>query len=206
MVFQYAQIGSASETARDNVERESSDNLLLARVAKHDRAALAEVYTRFQRPLFRYLFHLLGQKELAEDVMQEVMVIVWRKAHTFRGASRAAHWIFGIAHHQAFKALRRDTTASTVELDVALDIPDEAPGPEAEVLRRATHDEVACALACLTPEHREALELAFFEDFSSREIAEIAGVPVGTVKSRLTYARRALKAALLRNGWGDRAQ
>jgi len=183
------------------VGRDASDNLLLSRVANKDRAALAEVYARFQRPLFRYLFHLLRQKELAEDVLQEVMVIIWQKAYTFQGASQSAHWIFGIAHHQAFKALRRDAAVSTVELDAALEFPDDALTPEAEVLRQATHEEVARALACLTPEHREALELTFFEDFSSREIAEIVGVPVGTVKSRLTYARRALKAALLRNGW-----
>ena len=183
------------------MERETSDNLLLARVAKQDRSALAEVYARFQRPLFRYLFHLLGQKELAEDVLQEVMMAVWQKAHTFRGSTQAAQWIFGVAHHQAFKALRRDATASFVELGAALDLPDESLDPEAGALCRATHDEIARALACLTPEHREALELAFFQDFSGQEIADIVGIPLGTVKSRLSYARRALKAALLRNGW-----
>jgi len=183
------------------VERETSDNLLLARVAKQDRSALAEVYARFQRPLFRYLFHLLGQKELAEDVLQEVMMAVWQKAHTFCGSAQAAQWIFGVAHHQAFKALRRDAAASFVELGAALDLPDESLDPEAGALCRATHDEIARALACLTPEHREALELAFFQDFSGQEIADIVGIPLGTVKSRLSYARRALKAALLRNGW-----
>ena len=183
--------------------RESSDNLLLARVARHDRSALAEVYARFQRPLFSYLFHLLGQQEMAEDVLQEVMVIVWQKAHTLQGDAKAAQWIFGVAHHQAFKALRRGATITFVELDAALELPDAALDPEADILRRATHDEIAQALACLTPEHREALELAFFQDFSGKEIAEIVGVPLGTVKSRLSYARRALKAALLRNGWGE---
>jgi RNA polymerase sigma-70 factor (ECF subfamily) len=56
-------------------------------------------------------------------------------------------------------------------------------------------------MACLTPEHREVLELAFFQDFACKEIAAIAGIPLGTVKSRLSYARRALKAAILQNGW-----
>ncbi|EFH85879.1 RNA polymerase sigma factor [Ktedonobacter racemifer] len=183
------------------MRRESPENLLLARVAKRDREALAEVYARFQRPLFSYLFHLLEQKELAEDVLQEVIVIIWQKAHTFQGVAPAARWIFGIAHHQAFKALRRNASATFIDLEAVLDLPDEEQDPETDVLRQTTYEEIAKALACLTPEHREVLELAFFQDFASKEIAAIVGVPLGTVKSRLSYARRALKAALLRNGW-----
>ena len=191
----------ASETAGKVAGREASENILLARVAKRDREALAEVYARFQRPLFSYLFHLLGQKELAEDVLQEVIVIVWQRAHTFQGTAPAARWIFGIAHHQAFKALRRAGNMTFIELEAALNVADEALDPEADILRRITHEEIAKALACLTPEHREVLELAFFQDFACKEIAAIVGIPLGTVKSRLSYARRALKAALLRNGW-----
>jgi RNA polymerase sigma-70 factor (ECF subfamily) len=200
----YIRIGlfkQANETIRSAVSRDSPENLLLARVAKKDREALSEVYARFQRPLFRYLFHLLGQKELAEDILQEVIVIVWQKAHTFQRTSQAASWIFGIAHHQAFKALRRDTSTAFVSLEAAMGIPDETLDPEADMLRQTTHEEVAQALACLSHEHREVLELAFFQDFACKEIAAIVGIPLGTVKSRLSYARRALKIALLRNGW-----
>ncbi len=183
------------------MDREPTENRLLARVARRDRAALAELYARFQRPLFSYLFHLLGQKEVAEDVLQEVMLVVWQQAHTFQGKAQVASWIFGIAHHQAFKALRRDAGTMCIDLEAALDLADEAQNPELDVLRRVTHEEIAAALACLSPEHREVLELAFFQDFACKEIAAIAGIPLGTVKSRLSYARRALKAALLRNGW-----
>lgn len=189
------------ESCEDQARRERSENALLARVAKRDREALAQIYVRFQRPLFSYLFHLLGQKELAEDVLQEVLMIVWQKAHTFQGTAPAARWIFGIAHHQAFKALRRDASALFVDLEAALDLPDAEAEPESDLLRRTTRAEIAAALACLTPEHREVLELAFFQDFACKEIAAIVGIPLGTVKSRLSYARRALKAALLRNGW-----
>jgi RNA polymerase sigma-70 factor, ECF subfamily len=191
----------ASEPIRSNVSQPSPDNLVLARVAKRDREALAEVYARFQRPLFRYLFHLLGKKEPAEDVLQEVMVIVWQKAHTFHGTGTVAGWLFRIAHHQAFKALRQDARAICIELEAAGDLADETLEPEADLLRQTTHEELALALACLAPEHREVLELAFFQDFAGKEIAAIVSIPLGTVKSRLSYARRALKAALLRNGW-----
>jgi RNA polymerase sigma-70 factor (ECF subfamily) len=182
-------------------DRDAPESLLLARVAKRDREALSEVYTRFQRPLFSYLFHLLGQKELAEDVLQEVIVIIWQKAHTFQGTAPAARWIFGIAHHQAFKALRRDANATFLDLEAAVDIADETLDPEITLLRQNTHEEITRALTALTPEHREVLELAFFQDFTGKEIAAIIGIPLGTVKSRLSYARHALKKALLRNGW-----
>jgi RNA polymerase sigma-70 factor (ECF subfamily) len=191
----------ASEPISSDVSHPSPDTHLLARIAKKDREALAEVYARFQRPLFRYLFHLLGQKELAEDALQEVMLVIWQRAHTFHGTGQAAGWMFGIAHHQAFKALRRDASATLIELEAASDLADEALDPEADLLRQTTHEEIALALACLTPEHREVLELAFFQDFACKEIATIVGIPLGTVKSRLSYARRALKVALLRNGW-----
>lgn len=197
-------LGLSRQTSKpisSDASHPSPDNLLLARVAKKDREALAEVYARFQRPLFRYLFHLLGQKELAEDVLQEVMLVVWQKAHTFQGTGQVASWIFGIAHHQAFKALRRDASVSMIELEAASELADAALDPEADLLRKTTREEIAQALACLTPEHREVLELAFFQDFACKEIAAIVGIPPGTVKSRLSYARRALKAALLQHGW-----
>ncbi len=179
----------------------SPDTLALARVAKHDREALAEVYARFQRPLFRYLFHLLGQKEAAEDVLQEVMLIVWQKAHTFHGTSTVASWLFGIAHHQAFKAMRREAHATVLDLEAVGDLADEAFDLEADLLRQMTQEAITQALACLTPEHREVLELAFFQDFTGKDIASIVGIPLGTVKSRLSYARQALKTALLQRGW-----
>lgn len=181
----------------------SAEERLLARVARHERDALAELYERFHRPLFTYLVHLLGRKELAEDVLQEVMVIVWRQADSFRGDAPVARWLFGIAHHQAFKALRKEPAAPHLALDAALELADESLDPEADLLRQTTHDELIEALAQLTPEHREALELAFFQEFACKEIAAIVGIPVGTVKSRLSYARRALKAILVSNGLGQ---
>ena len=191
----------AGESGANEVSQEDFDNLLLERVAQRDRAAFGEFYARFSRPLFSYLFHLLEQKELAEDVLQEVMVIVWQKAHTFRGTGAAASWIFGIAHRQAFRVLRGRSGATFVELAATIGLQDDGPDPETALLRRATQVEMAAALQQLTPEHREVLELAFFQDFGGKEIAAIVGIPLGTVKSRLSYARRALRAALLQAGW-----
>lgn len=182
-------------------DKERNDRVLLERVVCKERAAIAEVYERFQWPLFHYLYHLLGQKELAEDVLQEVMVIVWQKAETFRGQGSVSGWIFGIAHHQAFKVLDCNARVVLTELEAALDILDESLTPELGAIRDVTNTEVITGLASLTPEHREVLQLAFFQECSCKEIATIVGIPEGTVKSRLSYARRALKVILLRNGW-----
>jgi RNA polymerase sigma-70 factor (ECF subfamily) len=138
---------------------------------------------------------------LAEDVLQEVLVVVWQKASSFKGKGPAANWIFGIAHHQAYKMLRRDAGVKFAELEAAYHLSDATVDLEAAMLGRTTHAEVAAALTLLTPEHREVLELTFFQNFGCKEIAEIVGIPTGTVKSRLSYARHALKKALLSNGW-----
>jgi RNA polymerase sigma-70 factor (ECF subfamily) len=182
--------------------------LLIKRIAHKDRAALAEFYARFQRPLFNYVLRLLGHEALAEDLLQEVMLIVWQQAQSYRGKATVKSWLFSIAHHQAYKVLRQ--RAREVSLDSALDnqpalqdLPDDTITPEDSALRRATGEEVNKALSYLSAEHREVLELAFYQEFSTREIATIVGIPEGTVKSRLSYARRALKAALLSNGWED---
>jgi RNA polymerase sigma-70 factor (ECF subfamily) len=79
---------SVPQIKRKVVSQDSPHNLLLERVAKKDREALALIYAHFERPLFSYLFHLVGQKELAEDVLQEVMVIVWQKHTPFGEIAR----------------------------------------------------------------------------------------------------------------------
>ena len=178
------------------IPTDESDRLLLSRLAQKDRAALAVFYERFQRPVFGYLYRYFGVRELAEDVLQEVMLVAWQKAASFRGEGRVQSWVFGIAHRLATVALRREK-GNLLELDTGITLPDAESMLEDSAIRKSAADELAAALASLTPVHREVLELAFYQDFSCKEIASIVGVPEGTVKSRLSYARRSLKAILL---------
>jgi RNA polymerase sigma-70 factor (ECF subfamily) len=174
------------------------DRRILGRIASGDRDALAELYARFQGTLFRYLLQLTNERGLAEEVLQDTLVGVWKSAGSFEGRSSVQTWLIGIARRQAHNTLRRRALprADVEELDV---LPASSPDPEDAALASAEREEVAAAVRWLTPAHREVLTLAFVEELSYGEIASIVGVPEGTIKSRLSNAKRNLRA-LLRNG------
>jgi len=171
------------------------DRQLLDRIARGDRTALAELYTRYQAPLFRYLVQLIGDHGLAEEVLQDTLVAVWRSAAGFEGRSTVQTWLIGIARRQAHNTLRRRSLplADESELDV---VSASEPEPESAALASAEREELAAAIRCLAPVHREVLVLAFVNGLSYREMATTLGVPEGTIKSRLNNAKRALRTLL----------
>ena len=185
-------IGAVPSPCPDDVEHK-----LLARIAKQDRAALAEFYDHFQQRLFGYLFRLTNSRVLAEDVLQEVLLVVWRTAESYRGESKVSSWVFGIAHNLALAALRHDHADQQVGWETVAEVESDEPSLEDDTISRVNAETILKALEHLTPIHRSVLELAIYQDFSCKEIAVITGVAEGTVKSRLSYARRALKAALI---------
>ena len=176
---------------------QQTDSILLARIARHERPALSEFYDRFHLRLFGYLFRITGNHFVAEDVLQEVMLVVWQKANSYKGDGKPSTWVFGIAHNLALAALRRDRTSDWLNWDDTDQTESNDDLLEESVIRQATAEAVIKAMSKLSPEHRAVLELVFYQDFSSKEIATIIQVPEGTVKSRLSYARKLLKAALL---------
>jgi RNA polymerase sigma-70 factor (ECF subfamily) len=176
--------------------RETGDEQrLVERVAAGDRNALADLYSRYQALLFRYLLQLTTDRGLAEEILQDTLVAVWQSARTFEGRSSLASWLVGVARRQAHNTLRRRSLplADAAELEV---LPASDPEPEDAALASAEQEELARAIAQLAPVHREVLTLTFTNGFSYAEIARIVGVPEGTVKSRLSNAKRALRALL----------
>ncbi len=171
------------------------DRELLARASAGDREALTELYTRHRSAVFAYLLRLTPDQQLAEDLLQETFVAVWKSAASFAGRSPVRTWLIGVAHRQAHNVLRRrsEPLADEAEL-VALVAGD--PEPEDAALAQATREELLVAIARLSLAHRETLALAFGQEMSAAEIAEALGVPVGTVRSRLRDAKRLLRAAL----------
>ncbi|HEY8885567.1 MAG TPA: RNA polymerase sigma factor [Chloroflexota bacterium] len=168
---------------------------ILDRIATGDRNALAELYSRYQAPLFRYLLQLTSDRGLAEEILQDTLVAVWKSAAAFEGRSSVQSWLIGIARRQAHNTLRRQTLPRADVGELAL-LPAADPDPADAALAQADREELSRAMQQLVSAHREVLTLTFVQGFSYREIAHIVGVPEGTVKSRLSNAKRALRALL----------
>ena len=174
-------------------EPRAADRAVVARVAAGDRRALAELYAQYQRPLFQYLLQLTPDHSTAEELLQDTFLAAWKSARQFEGRSSVLTWLVGIARRQAHNVLRRAALPRAGE-DALLDLPAPDPPPEAAALASADRRQLAAALERLSPLHREVLVLTFVHGLSYAEIAGVLGVPIGTVKSRLSNAKQALRA------------
>lgn len=170
--------------------RDDPDFELVQAMASGDSQALEVLYARYGPSLLVYLIGQLGQRAQAEEVLQDVMLAAWQAAPQFRGDSQVRTWLLGIARHRAANARRR-RTLPRVPLDEELVADDPRPGDIVE--RRDRYDAIQRALGQLPEEQRETLELVFFHELSGPEVAQVTGVALGTVKSRLYRAKAALK-------------
>jgi len=166
----------------------ASDRELIAGVATGSDEAFRQLYDRFSDRVYRYAYTILRAKHLAEEVVQETMIAVWKGASKFSGRSKVSTWIFGIARNQAYSLVRREIRTERVP-DVPLVEPDPAPGIHRQ-------ERVARALNQLSDDHREVVFLTFYEGLSYGEIAAILDIPTGTVKSRMFHAKKRLGEAL----------
>ncbi|MGH3450074.1 MAG: RNA polymerase sigma factor [Haloechinothrix sp.] len=168
---------------------------IVERMAEGDRTALTELYERYRQSLFAYLRSRTPDRDLAEEIVQDTLLAAWAGAHGFTGQASVQSWLFGIARRRTHDALRRRTlrVVGTAALE---SMPDPGPDPEDAALAGATREELVATMGQLAPIHREVLVLVFVHGFSHRELAEVLGIPIGTVKSRLSNAKRALRALL----------
>jgi RNA polymerase sigma-70 factor, ECF subfamily len=178
---------------------EDRDVALVRRMAAGDELALDELYARHGRRLYAYAIRLTGSESRAEDVVQESLIAAWKAARGFRSQSRATTWLLGIVHNQALNATRR-RQLPTEAIDETFDPPDEAERPDERLAVADRRRLLDVALGELSPEHRAVLDLVFYEGLPLAEVAAVRGCPVGTVKSRLSYAKSYLRRALERAG------
>ena len=171
------------------------DGRLLERAGAGDDHALRALYERHAAAVLRLLRRLTSDAGTAEEILQETWIAVWTSAHRYRGASSVRAWILGVARRQAHNRLRR-RDPPTVEYDDAPEPVDESTDVEGEVLASAGHDTILAAIGRLPETHRDVVVLALVEELPYADIAEVVGVPVGTVKSRMAKARRVLAAEL----------
>ena len=182
---------------------EDNDPELIRRVAGKDRRAFETLYERYARRIYRYLARLISQPDVIEEVVDDVMLVVWENASRFNHTSKVSTWIFGIAHFKALKARARLSGRAT-EQPVSDEHAGHADSPEDLSTRRDLGRLVARGLATLSPEQRAVVELTFYDGCSYQEIADITRSPVNTVKTRMFSARRRLAPLLSTLGLGPR--
>ena len=179
--------------------RDESEPDILAAVAIGDQSAFGRMYHLYEKRVYQYVFTLVSDPTLAEDIVGETMMAVWRGAGTFSGISRVSTWIFGIARHKSLDALRRTGRRQReVDLDGAGHLPTQEDNPFDDVYRRQMESLVQRALARLSREHQEVLRLVFYEELPYEEIAILLSIPTNTVKTRVFYAKQHLKQQLER--------
>lgn len=169
----------------------------LLRIArKHDKSAFQEVFTYFGPRLKGYLMKLGCGAGQAEELVQETMLSVWRKAGQFDpDRAGASTWIFSIARNRRIDVLRRETFPEIDPSDPAF-VPDDPEMPEEALINLYRSEAVRHVLADLPSEQRELIQLAFYHGWSHREIAAQTDLPLGTVKSRLRLAFARLRKEL----------
>ena len=174
------------------------DQVLVRRVASGDQRALSALYDRYAGLIYGSGMRYLGDRGLAEDLVQDVFTSVWRNAAGFDPARASfSTWVYRITRNRATDLIRRrKARVRTVEGDPFFESGEEDPSG---TLSRSF--DVAAALSRLSPVHREVLVLAYFEGFSQSEISRHTDTPLGTVKSRTTAALRALHDILDEDRW-----
>jgi RNA polymerase sigma-70 factor (ECF subfamily) len=185
---------------RQREEARAEDERLIARVVEGDRGAFEMLYDRYASTVFGLALRMLGDREVAEDAVQEIFWRVWRRLGSFDRSRAFAPWLFGIAHNYCIDELRRrkvrpQSVYEDDENPILSEIADEADVGEAALLAEQGRL-VRSALEQLPEEQRQTLLLAYFGGLTQQEIAAKLGNPLGTVKTRMRLGLQKLRAVL----------
>jgi RNA polymerase sigma-70 factor, ECF subfamily len=170
---------------------DSSDEILIERIAAGDKLAMQVLFARHRTNVYRWLLRFVGNETVADDLLSDVFLDVWQQAGRFEGRAAVTTWLLSIARYKALSARRRRTEAEldeTIETTVA----DSADNPEVALQRKSRNELVRAALMKLSPEHREIIDLVYYHEKSVEACALILNIPAATVKTRMFYARKKL--------------
>ena len=185
--------------------RELSDEALIHAIAGGAVWAMEPLYQRYSRILYSLAYRMVADHQIAEDLLQDAFLAVWRRADSYSPQSGAVHsWLISILHHRTIDYLRsmrrrsaiKDTTLEDVEQDEHLAFPDVWD----EAWRSVQSSQVRAALLKLSPEQRQVIELAYFQGWTHSEISEGYHIPLGTVKARMRLGLIHLKRTLEQMG------
>ena len=171
------------------------DRALIDAIAAGDTSAMRTLFLRHHARVLRYAMRIVHEHALAEDVLSETFLDVWRRAGRFEGRSSVATWICGIARHKALTALGAKPPTCNDDQNI-LALADPAPGPDGGLHARDRAATLHRCIDALSREHREIIDLVYFREKSTKEIAAMLGIGPNTVKSRAFYARKRLATLL----------
>ncbi len=177
---------------------DADEAALVRRVAGKDGAAFELLYRGYYRRLTRFVEQLTRKRHLIDEILDDTMLVVWRKAGSFTGVSRVSTWIFAIAYHEVMRAHQRERRAVRSLPDFTTSAA--VPSVESDLIAAESKSWLRHVVAELSVEQRAVIELTYFHGFGYKEIAEVIGCPVNTVKTRMFHARRRLKALLVASG------
>ena len=182
----------------------TTDEVLISRIATGDGLAMQVLYARHHVRVYRFVLRLVGNATVAEDLISDVFLDVWRQAGKFEARSAASTWLLAIARFKALSAMRRKPEEELDE-DTVGAVEDPSDDPEVAVQKKDKGEILRKCLSALSPEHREIIDLVYYHEKSVEEVAGIVGIPEATVKTRMFYARKKLsellKAAGVDRGW-----
>jgi len=179
----------------------TSDETLLRGIADGNRNAMHILYSRHNVRVYRFILRIVRDSTMAEDLVSQVFLDVWRTARQFEGRSQVSTWLLSIARFKALTSLRQ-RRFEDIDQDDVREIADDADTPEVSLQRATTSEILRACVAKLSPAHREIINLVYYHEKSVEEVGEIIGIPQSTVKTRMFYARKQL-ADLLRGAGVD---
>jgi len=169
----------------------SSDEILVEQIAAGSKSAMHALFARHRTYVYRWLLRFVSNETLAEDLLSEVFLDVWRQAERFECRSSVSTWLMSIARHKALSARRRRTEAQLDE-KIEATVADPADDPEVALQQKNRDELLRRALTRLSREHREVIDLVYYHEKSVGEVAHVLDAPPATVKTRMFYARKKL--------------
>ncbi|MFN8540306.1 MAG: sigma-70 family RNA polymerase sigma factor [Thermomicrobiales bacterium] len=193
------------DKAKASVNQAVQDEALIARLAAGDTAALSLLYDRYAGAVFSLVARIIGDRQVAEDLLQEVFVRVWQRAGTYQGArGKPLTWVLGIAHNLAIDEVRRrrrrpleaDERDEEGQLSALQTLSSDDPGPAELAWEQVRREQIVAALEQLPDAQRILIELAYFEGYTQSQLATRLGEPLGTIKTRMRLAVQKLRELL----------